>query len=103
MKSPYGPLPPVRQFWSLTLYDRDVLFYDNPLDRYTIGDRTQGLRRDADGGLTILVSHADPGAARRSNWLPAPSGPFSLYLRLYEPAAAARSGAWRPPDVVRVR
>ncbi|QEC46521.1 DUF1254 domain-containing protein [Baekduia soli] len=98
-----GQLPPVRPFWSLTLYDRNVLFYDNPLDRYAIGDRTQGLRRDADGGLTILVSHADPGAARRSNWLPAPSGPFSLYLRLYEPAAAARSGAWRPPDVVRVR
>jgi hypothetical protein len=94
--------PPVLQFWSLTLYDQRILFHPNPLNRYAIGDRTSGLKRDADGGLTILVSHRDPGGARRSNWLPAPAGRFSLYLRLYEPKRSASDNAWKPPSVVRV-
>jgi hypothetical protein len=98
-----GQLPPVRQFWSLTLYDRRILFYPNSLNRYAIGDRTAGLKRDAHGGLTIIVSHNDPGRAQRANWLPAPAGGFSLYLRLYEPRPAARHGTWKPPSVVRIR
>jgi hypothetical protein len=98
-----GQLPPVFQFWSLTLYDQRILFYPNPLNRYAIGDRTAGLKRDAGGGLTIIVSHRDPGAAERSNWLPAPVGQFSLYLRLYEPKRAASTNAWKPPSVVRIR
>lgn len=97
-----GALPPVRQFWSLTLYDQRILFYPNRLNRWAIGNRTAGLRRDRDGGLTIIISHRDPGSRSRSNWLPAPAGPFSLYLRLYEPKPAAYAGAWRPPPVVRV-
>jgi hypothetical protein len=98
-----GQLPPVLQFWSLTLYDQRILFYPNPLQRYAIGDRTAGLKRDADGGLTIIVSHSPPGRAQRSNWLPAPTGQFSLYLRLYEPKRSARTNTWKPPLVVRIR
>jgi hypothetical protein len=98
-----GRLPPVLQFWSLTLYDQRILFYPNALNRYAIGDRTAGLKRDAHGGLTIIVSHRDPGGAERSNWLPAPAGGFSLYLRLYEPRPSARNNTWRPPSVVRIR
>ena len=97
-----GQTPPVRAFWSLTLYDDQLLFFDNPLDRYALGDRSPGLRRDRDGGLTIRVSHAAPPVGRRGNWLPAPAGPFALYLRLYEPRPVAVSGAWRPPAVRRV-
>lgn len=98
-----GQLPPVHQFWSLTLYDKRILFYPNPLGRYAIGDRTRGLKYDAGGGLTIVVSHSPPAAAKRSNWLPAPAGSFSLYLRLYEPKAAARVRLWKPPAASRVR
>ncbi len=98
-----GRLPPVSAFWSLTLYNRHILFYPNALNRYAIGDRTAGLKRGGDGGLTIVVSHRAPGAAGRSNWLPAPAGPFSLYLRLYEPRPAARERTWRPPLIQRLR
>jgi hypothetical protein len=97
-----GQTPPVNAFWSITLYDDQLLFYDNPLKRFALGDRTPGLRRDPDGSLTIRVSHAPPPAGRRANWLPAPAGRFELYLRLYEPRAAAVSGRWRPPPVLRV-
>jgi hypothetical protein len=98
-----GQLPPVRAFWSLTLYDARILLYANPLMRYSIGDRTTGLKRGADGGLTIIVSHNEPGPAERSNWLPAPAGPFSLYLRLYEPQRSAQTNTWKPPSVARIR
>ena len=36
---PPGQLPPVRGFWSLTLYNDKQFFVDNPIDRYALGDR----------------------------------------------------------------
>jgi hypothetical protein len=96
-----GQLPPVSEFWSLTLYDSRILFYPNALNRYAIGDRTAGLRRDRKGGLTIVVSHRAPRGANRANWLPAPAGRFELYLRLYQPKPVAAHRHWRPPVVVR--
>jgi len=82
-----GSGPRVGAFWSLTMYRRsDCLFVANPIGRYSIGDRTPGLRADADGGLTIRMQATDPGAAH--NWLPTPAGElFYLVLRLYQPAA----------------
>ena len=94
-------LPPVRAFWSLTMYDRDGYLYPNPLGRYAIGDRTSGLRRGRDGSLTVFLQHRRPKGAARSNWLPAPSGRFRVALRLYEPRRTVLSGAWRPPPIKR--
>lgn len=97
-----GQLPPVRAFWSLTMYDRDLFLVENPIDRYAIGDRTDGLRYGRDGSLRIYVQHESPAKNRRSNWLPAPRGRFELYLRLYEPKRRAFKG-WKPPAVRRLK
>jgi hypothetical protein len=77
--------PFVDAFWSLTMYRRsDCLFVANPIGRYSIGDRTPGLRHAADGSLAIRLQADDPGAD--CNWLPAPAGePFYVVLRLYQP------------------
>jgi len=77
--------PQVGAFWSLTMYRRSTcLFVANPINRYSIGDRTPGLRFDADGGLAIRIQADDPGPDR--NWLPAPAGElFYVVLRLYQP------------------
>ena len=32
-----GQLPPVKGFWSLTLYNAEHFFHDNPLQRYLAG------------------------------------------------------------------
>ena len=88
-----GDLPPVDAFWSVTLYDADRFLYPNPIARYAIGDRTQSLQHDPDGGLSLLVGHEAPRDT--SNWLPAPAGGFYLILRMYCPRAEARS--WRIP------
>jgi hypothetical protein len=54
------------------MYDLpDFYLVANPIGRYSIGDRTPGLRRDADGSLTIVIQHDQP--ADTSNWLPRPS------------------------------
>ncbi|HEY6399661.1 MAG TPA: DUF1214 domain-containing protein, partial [Solirubrobacteraceae bacterium] len=63
---------------------------------------TPGLRRNRDGSLDILLEHAAPRAGR-SNWLPAPAGPFVLALRLYQPKPSVLSGRWPLPSITRVR
>jgi len=96
-------LPPVDAFWSLTMYEAqaDGAFFltDNPIGRYTIGDRTPGLVHDADGGLELCISRADPGA-RRANWLPAPAeAPFMVILRAYLPRGEIVSQTYVPPTL----
>jgi hypothetical protein len=93
--------PPVHGFWSLTLYNQHHFFAANAIDRYSVGTKNRDLKRDPDGGLTILVQ-ADP-PADRSNWLPAPKGEdFSLFMRAYWPKTAVLDGSWTPPAVQRV-
>src|SRR5690606_17636265 len=92
LRFPPGGEPPVAAFWSLTLYGPDLFFVPNALDRFSIGDRTPGLVRDPDGGLTIAIGNEPPldgcGRAATSNWLPAPPGPAFVALRCYEGAAS---------------
>ena len=99
---PKGQLPPVRFFWSLTMYDlKTRLLVDNPINRYSIGDRTEGLKRDADGGLTIYVQKKSPGKDKESNWLPAPDGPMSIISRMYGPDPRILDRSYKFPDPVR--
>jgi hypothetical protein len=91
-------LPPVRAFWSITVYSEDGYFTENPIGRYAIGDR-DALKFNADGSLDLLLQHATPGAVRESNWLPIPAGSFNLSLRLYWPKDEILTGQWVPPAV----
>lgn len=98
-----GALPPVDAFWSITMYDaRDYMLVDNAIDRYAIGDRTPGLRHDADGGLTLHLQHQLPAdEAARANWLPAPAGDFYVCLRAYMPREELVDGRYALPPLVR--
>jgi hypothetical protein len=89
--------PPVKAFWSISMYKLpETLFIENPLNRYTIGDRTPGLRYNDDGSLDIYFQYESPGADKESNWLPAPNGPFMLGLRIYWPEQVILDGKWKP-------
>jgi len=96
-----GALPPVKAFWSLTIYNDKHFLVANPIGRYALGDRDP-LRAEPDGTLDFFIQRDDPGPEKRSNWLPAPAEGFSLALRLYYPKPAVLDGTWRPPAVVRV-
>jgi hypothetical protein len=99
-----GQLPPVRAFWSLTMYDgRTQLFIDNPIDRYLLNSTMMDeFRINDDGSLTLRIQQDAPEGGWDSNWLPAPDGPFYMVMRLYGPEAAALDGAWTPPPAVHV-
>ncbi len=97
-------LPPARAFWSLTMYDGASQFLvDNPINRYLINSpMLPGLKRGADGSLTLYIQKDSPGGDREANWLPAPDGPIYLVLRLYGPRQSALSGEWKNPQLVRI-
>jgi hypothetical protein len=95
---PADELPPVRAFWSLTLYGEDGYFVSNAIHRFAIGDR-DALKFNGDGSLDLFVQHDAPGGYRDSNWLPAPEGKFNLSLRLYWPSEDVVRGNWKPPPV----
>jgi hypothetical protein len=104
MRFPKGEMPPVRGFWSLTMYDVQYFFVANPLNRYTLSARNV-LKADTDGTVSLYIQADNPGSDKEANWLPAPKGPFILMMRLYWPKENPPSildGTWRPPVVQQI-
>jgi hypothetical protein len=97
-----GETPPVKGFWSITMYTPQMFFYPNPLNRYTVSSRTE-FHKNADGSIDVLVQHDKPASPdQQANWLPAPKGPLVLMMRLYWPSETKPSildGSWKPPAV----
>ena len=105
MRFPKGQLPPARGFWSLTMYDAEYFFVPNVLNRYSISAR-QGLKSNPDGSVDLYIQKDSPGAAKESNWLPAPPGKFILMLRMYWPSEKNPSilnGSWTIPAVKKIQ
>jgi hypothetical protein len=106
-----GEFPPVNAFWSVTMYDGKTQFLiKNPIDRYLINSpMLPGMKKNADGSVTLYIQKDSPGADKESNWLPAPNGPIYLVMRLYWPKATPPSilppgeGTWKPPGLVQVQ
>jgi hypothetical protein len=105
-----GELPPVNAFWSVTMYDgKSQLLVKNPINRYLINSpMLSGMKKDADGSLTLYLQKDNPGADKQANWLPAPDDKIYLVMRLYWPKPTppsilpAGEGTWRPPGVKQV-
>jgi len=96
-----GELPPAEAFWSLTLYNGDYFFADNPLNRYNVSSRNK-FKTNKDGSIDIYIQHESPGKDKESNWLPAPKDKFVLMMRLYWPKEKSPSiidGSWTVPPV----
>jgi hypothetical protein len=101
MHFPKGQTPPVDGFWSLTMYDKDYFFVDNPLNRYTLSQRNK-LKANPDGSVDLYIQAESPGKDKESNWLPAPKDEFILMMRLYWPKEKPPSlidGSWKIPEV----
>jgi len=104
LRFPPGLLPPADAFWSLTAYsEQDMNMIQNAAGRYSVGDRTPGLKREPDGGLTIYLQPSSPGPARIANWLPTSrEHPWFVILRVYRPRRSVAQGSWRCPGLVKV-
>ena len=101
MHFPAGGLPPNTAFWSLTMGDAKNHFVPNPINRYSVTDRT-GLVPNADGSVDIYIQNTAP-TDHKSNWLPAPSGNFILWLRVYLPGAAILNRTYTMPPVAKAK
>ncbi len=100
---PAGHLPPVKYFWSVTLYyKKNGFLVPNPIHRYSISDRTPGIAYGSDGGLRLYIQADKPDGEQAANWLPAPREPFYLILRCYGPEPALLDGEYVIPAVAQV-
>ena len=101
-----GQMPPVKGFWSLTMYNAEYFFVDNPLNRYTVSAANK-LKYNSDGSLDLYIQNESPGKDKEANWLPAPKGKFVLMLRLYWPQGTPKpsiiDGTWKPPMVKKLQ
>jgi hypothetical protein len=100
-----GEQPPVKGFWSVTMYDPEGFFVPNPLDRVDLSQRSKFNLND-DGSLDLYIQKDSPGKNKEANWLPSPEGDFGLILRLYWPNEKSPSildGSWKPPGARAVR
>ncbi len=99
--------PPVNAFWSVTMYDgKTQLLIENPINRYLINSpMLPGMKKNADGSVTLYIQKDNPGADKESNWLPAPNDLIYLVMRLYWPKTTPPSilppgeGTWKPPGI----
>lgn len=95
-------IPPVSVFWNMSMYDPGELFIENDFGRYSIGSTTDGLKTGADGSITILIQHEQPGDT--ANWLPAPAAdPFNLTMRMYGAQTPVLDGTYRLPPLTKTR
>jgi hypothetical protein len=97
---PPGGLPPNDAFWSLTMTIAPGYLVANPANRYSVSDRS-GLVPGSDGSIDIYIQRTAP-PGHEGNWLPAPSGSFKLWLRVYQPGAAILNGTYQVPPLVEV-
>ncbi|MFT4038341.1 MAG: DUF1214 domain-containing protein [Thermomicrobiales bacterium] len=99
----FATTPPVDAFWSLTMYDAARYYLvANPINRYSIGDRTPGVQYNADGSLDLYLQHESPGSSKESNWLPTPEGAFRPILRMYQPQRSILDGSYVFPPITRI-
>jgi len=97
---------PAKAFWSLTMYQAEAdgryFLVENPINRFSIGDRTKGLVKNADGSIDILIQRDRPTGDKAANWLPAAAGPMRMSLRAYLPKQELLDRKWKVPPVQKV-
>ena len=103
---PADALPPVKAFWSLTVYGDDGFLRDNPaaaalgFQRYAVGSNT-GLATNPDGSVTLYMADTLPEGIPQANWLPTPDARFQVTIRLYDPDESILEHRWKVPPIIR--
>ena len=96
-----GKLPPVKGFWSVTMYDSSGYLVPNAAKIYAVGPDHPGMITRKDGSVVIVAQRSKP-TEKDVNWLPAPAAGFRLNMRLYVPSKSILNGTWKPPGIEKV-
>lgn len=92
-------LPEAKYFWSITMYNLPKRFLvPNPISRYSIGNKTKGLKYESNGDLIFYLQSTSPGKDKESNWLPTPKAERFMYvMRIYGPQPDVINNIWKMP------
>lgn len=103
LEFPAGQVPPIKGFWSITMYDDKYLMIENPLNRYSVFGEDKLLKYGEGNSLKLYFQNESPGKDKEGNWLPAPDGKFVLALRIYWPKSEVLDGTWAPPVLNKIK
>jgi len=98
-KQTVPPNAPVKQYWSLTAYDRELHTLIKGLNRASRSSQIPDLQKNADGSIDLYLGPKAPDG-KESNWIPTdPNRKFELMFRAYAPTEALFQKTWVLPDV----
>ena len=86
------PDVPVDGFWSVTVYNKDGYFTENPQNAYSLNNIV--VAKESDGSVEIQFGGCD---GSRANCLPITPG-WNYLVRLYRPRAEVLDGSWTFPQ-----
>ena len=90
--------PPVKQYWSVTVYDRETHALVRDMPRASVASISPGLQKNTDGSVNVYFGPTAP-AGKATNWVPTdPSRKFELLFRLYGPQKPLFDHTWKLPD-----
>jgi hypothetical protein len=88
---------PVKQYWSVTLYDRDTHALIKDTSHGSRGSNVPDLQKNADGSVTVYLGPSAP-SGKDSNWVPTNGRPFEMLFRLYGPEKSFFEKTWKLQD-----
>jgi hypothetical protein len=98
------PNPPVKQFWSFTLYENVTRApLQSPNGTADISSRKQGLEVNADGSVDLFFGPDKPTGSQTNFVQTVPGKGWFVYFRLYAPTEAYFNKQWALPDIEEVR
>jgi hypothetical protein len=92
--------PPGDAFWSIAILPEVSGKAPGARSRWLGGNN--GVVRNEDGSLDILIAGEHPGRPAWYNWLQAPPGEFELHFHLYPTQGGLADPAWQMPPVERL-
>lgn len=94
------PNAPVRQYWSIVLYDREQHTLIRNVARPSRSSQSSGIQKNSDGSVDLYLGPRAP-AGKESNWIPTdPTRQFEAMFRAYAPEKAFFEKTWTLPDIV---
>ncbi len=93
---------PVKQYWSVTVYDRETHALVKDMARASVASISPGVTINPDGSVDVYFGPKAP-EGREANWVPTdPKRKFELLFRLYGPEKPLFDKTWKLPDPEKV-
>jgi hypothetical protein len=93
---------PVKQYWSMTVYDRNTHTFIRNQKWAGRSSQTPGLKTNSDGSVDLYFGPKPPESGE-SNWVPTdPKGKFEILARFYGPKPNLYDQSWKLNDVEKV-